>query len=77
MIESIEASEKIISDAVAEKFEGEALEKFCLDRVYLQMGEKVFRQGLKFTPDFEKILSLDLELNAQGLAHVARKRMSV
>lgn len=53
--------------------EGEQLDRFCLERVRAVMSSELEARGLAGDRALWKLLELDIELNAQGLAFAVRK----
>lgn len=65
----IDRSEKILQDAVSLPIDGEALQDFCLKHGEENMRAHAAASGLAYDGATKKILEVDLDLNAQGLAY--------
>lgn len=70
----IDRSEEILEAAIAEG--PEDLEGWIRGRLEVAMSEAVESRGLSLDDGDRELLSLDLELNAQGLAFVAGRRLA-
>lgn len=69
--------EKIQNEALNQKLEGGALDKFCLEKMTECFYSVVKKLDMKFTPESEGTLKTDIILNAQGVAVAVRKITAV
>ncbi len=74
MEEQIRAAGETLDLAVRSSLPDSELDGFCIERVRRQMIDSMKRRGLYFGKSEEELLRGDIELNGQGIAHVARKR---
>lgn len=66
-------SEQVMNDARDSKLQGPELEAFCRDRLRARFEERLSKRGIEANEEIWKLLELDLDLNAQGIAHAAAK----
>ena len=72
---SIEGMAAIRDEALSADCDGDALEAFCLERVHKAARLQTERCGLNLSEKEWAGLSIDLRLNAQGIAYaIARSR---
>lgn len=70
----LDFSEKLLNEAVASGEEERELEAVCEERLRDHFDEVLRRRGISSSdPRVWSLLRLDLELNAQGIAHAAGK----
>lgn len=69
----LDFAEDLLRRATASGLEGAELQKFCLEPTRERFKRELSARGID-RPESWKILDLDIELNAQGVAFVAQKR---
>jgi glyoxylase-like metal-dependent hydrolase (beta-lactamase superfamily II) len=74
LLRQIDFAEKLVSEAEKSSLPDDGLDEFCLAKVDSEMKTRLEEKGMALSGDVSELLRLDLDLNAQGLAHVARKR---
>jgi glyoxylase-like metal-dependent hydrolase (beta-lactamase superfamily II) len=74
LISLIDLSEQWLEEARISQLPDEQLKEFCLSKIRTEIELRLRSCGMTLTGDVAKILDMDLELNAQGLAYVAIKR---
>lgn len=75
LLEELDFSEVLLNDAIRSGEPDERLEGFCRERIARHVPEVFARRGSRWDEESARILGLDLDLNAQGIAYVAiRKR---
>jgi glyoxylase-like metal-dependent hydrolase (beta-lactamase superfamily II) len=74
LLKAIDLSENILNEAFMSSLPDEKLSDFCEERLRQQMTKNLEALGMDFSPIITQLLKLDIELNAAGLAHVAKKR---
>lgn len=70
----IDRSERWVEDAARSGADTATTTKAIEEKLRAAIAEESDRRGLAFGRDEWKVLALDVELNAQGLAHAASKR---
>lgn len=70
----LEFSEKLLNEAIACPHADSELDAYCLEKLRKHFQSYFERSRLPMSQEDWELLALDLELNAQGIAHVARKR---
>lgn len=70
----LDFSAELLDSAVASGFSDEELTSFCLERLEGYYAGVMRDKGITLTPEVKGMLKLDLELNAAGIAWVAKKR---
>jgi len=73
LLRHLDFSEKLLEAAIQSAEQDSALDEWCLKRLKQYFQETLSRQGLD-TAEAWALLKMDIELNAAGIAHVARKR---
>jgi glyoxylase-like metal-dependent hydrolase (beta-lactamase superfamily II) len=68
----IDKIEAIRLAAIESQLHGEELDRFCLKRMDRFFKDELNAEGIEFSPENERLLQMDIELNAQGIALVAR-----
>jgi glyoxylase-like metal-dependent hydrolase (beta-lactamase superfamily II) len=76
LMEGIDFSERLLKDAAESSLPDDQLGKFCDERIRQHFSLLLAKRGVRFDEKAKKLLDLDLELNADGIAHVARKNRS-
>jgi glyoxylase-like metal-dependent hydrolase (beta-lactamase superfamily II) len=74
MLHGLNWLEQILMDAERSELEGEALEEWCHQNVIRMFDRDLAERGINLSEDERKFLSLDLKINAAGLAHAAARR---
>lgn len=74
--EDLDFSEALLEDAVRSGVKDRELYEFCASRLQTHFRRRLGEVGLDQDTKSWELLRLDLELNAAGIAHVARKRKS-
>jgi glyoxylase-like metal-dependent hydrolase (beta-lactamase superfamily II) len=69
----LDFSEKLLESAIQSSEPDAALDEFCQKQIYSYFQTLLSNQGLA-TPEVWDLIKMDLELNAAGIAHIARKR---
>ncbi len=76
MLRHLEFHEELLNRAIQGSIQpGESLESFCLQEVTQYFKNVLEKQGLASDSDAWKILTPDIQLNAAGIAWVAKKRL--
>jgi glyoxylase-like metal-dependent hydrolase (beta-lactamase superfamily II) len=68
----LEFSMEVLDEAIRRGEEGD-LDEFCRGRIFGHYDRRMEQEGLKFGATEWALLSMDLKLNAAGIAHMARK----
>lgn len=66
-------SAALMEEARGTSLEGEALDRFCRERLQRRFEERLSSRGIEATAEVWQLLELDLDLNAQGIAWAAMK----
>lgn len=74
LLAHLDFSEALLEQAIHSPLGDPQLDGFCQERLTGFMKTCLEKHGLVFDTATRELLALDLELNGQGLAHVARKR---
>lgn len=69
-------SGELLERAVVHEPQNESVEDFCKRELWAHYERTVQAKGFSFTTEQWNILRVDLELNAQGIAFVAKKRQT-
>ncbi len=72
----IEFSQKLLDTAKNSSLQNEELAPFCEAKIRIHLKDLLAARSLRLEGEVEELLHLDIELNAQGLAHVATKLRS-
>lgn len=73
LLEHLSFSEALMKEAMAREETGEALTAFCHGELRTRFQSALERHGLPTDEATWKLLKLDLDLNAQGIAYAAEK----
>ncbi|MFT4622557.1 MAG: glyoxylase-like metal-dependent hydrolase (beta-lactamase superfamily II) [Myxococcota bacterium] len=68
------AAEAVLDEADASGLDGEALDRFCAERVHAGFVALLSAHGLADDPRAWEVVAIDEDLNAQGVAFAVRKR---
>lgn len=71
--EGIDFSETLLNSAIQSAEPDDKLDEFCEARMRAHYADLFKRRGMRWDERAQELLDLDLELNAAGIAHVARK----
>jgi glyoxylase-like metal-dependent hydrolase (beta-lactamase superfamily II) len=74
LVEHLDFAEGLLLRAVDSDLPDDALETLCRGALEEDMRRHVERHGLPAAGDAWELLEMDVRINAQGVAHVARKR---
>ncbi|MDY6935591.1 MAG: MBL fold metallo-hydrolase [Spirochaetota bacterium] len=76
MIEYINKMENILKDAINSGKDSVCLEKYCKERVFKFFKSEIESRGLRLSPEILQYVKSDIDLNAQGIAFIAQKRIN-
>lgn len=74
LLAHLDVSEALLERAIRSDLEGEALSRMCEEVLREHFARELDRRGYGGDAAAWEIVRLDVELNAQGIAHVAAKR---
>jgi hypothetical protein len=74
LLEELAFSESLLNEAVQSPEADEKLDAYCEVRMRTHFSRLFTQRGMVWDKPAQDLLNLDLELNAAGIAHVARKR---
>ena len=74
LIEHLDFSEKLLNQSIQSSIPNTELTLFCEKQIYKYFESVLTHRGIEITSPVWDFLKLDLQLNAAGIAHVARKR---
>jgi hypothetical protein len=69
--------ERLLEKAIRCAEPDDRLSSFCESEIYPYFRKILDQKGMSSESDVWKVLKLDLEINAAGIAHVAQKRRNV